>query len=50
MFSYVVPRVCWIVFLVLMLCWIVRTQHGFAYSRTKQGSGGYLNREAHGAR
>ena len=48
--SYLLPRACWIVFLILMLCWIVRTQNGFAYSNTKMGSQGYLNREAQGSR
>ena len=43
------PRVCWIALLVLMLVWIVKTQNGFAYSNTKMGSQGYLNRKAHGA-
>ena len=45
-FSYLVPRVCWIAFLILMLVWITKTEHGFTYSNTKAGSQGYLNRKA----
>ncbi len=48
-FSYLVPRVCWMTFLILMLVWICKTQNGFAYTNTKMGSQGYLNRTAHGA-
>ena len=48
--SYLVPRVCWMTFLILMLVWICKTQNGFAYTNTKMGSQGYLNRKAHGSK
>jgi len=43
--SYAAARVCWVVFFILMLVWIVKTQNGFAYTNTVMGSQGYLNRK-----
>ena len=40
---WALPRACWIAFLVLMLVWIVHTQHGFAFAKTLKGSQGFLN-------
>ena len=40
---WALPRACWIAFLVLMLVWIVHTQHGFAYAKTMMGSQGFLS-------
>jgi len=43
--SYAAARVCWVVFFILMLVWIVKTQNGFDYTNTAMGSQGYLNRK-----
>lgn len=39
----VLPRACWITFLVLMLVWITHTQGGFNWAKTAMGSQGLLN-------
>ena len=40
---WALPRASWIAFLVLMLVWIVHTQHGFAFAKTMMGSQGFLS-------
>ena len=40
---WALPRACWIAFLVLMLVWIVHTQHGFAFAKIMMGSQGFLS-------